>query len=170
MADGRSLKAVGVGDLQLELLNGSGKMKVVFKDAIHAPAMAFTLISISQLDKAGFFIIFKKGMCTIKNLKGQAIRTIPHSDGLYKIATDKHLTTSKTANATSVKMLATEAHKKFGYTAFLAIKYAISNGLITGIELNPNSKPDFCEACAKAKLACQPFPKESKTRAEKFGK
>ena len=40
---------------------------------------------------------------------------------------------------------------------------------ITEIELNPNSKPDFCEACAKAKSACQPFPKKSETRAEKFG-
>ena len=146
------MKAVGIGDLQLELPNGSGKIKVVFKDVIHASAMAFTLISISRLDKAGFSIIFKKGMCTIKNLKGQAIRTIPHSDGLYKIATDKHLTTSETASATSVKMSATEAHKKFGYIAFLATKYAISNGLITGIELNPNSKPDFCKACAKASL------------------
>ena len=35
-------KAIGMGDLHLELPNGSGKTKVVFKDTIHAPAMAFT--------------------------------------------------------------------------------------------------------------------------------
>ena len=108
-------------------------------------------------------------MCTIKNLKGQTIRTIPHSNRLCEIATAKHSTTSKIANTTSVKMSGTEAHKKFGHIAFLTTKYAISNGLITGIELDPNSKPNFCEACTKAKLAWQPFPRESETRAERFG-
>ena len=38
-----------------------------------------------------------------------------------------------------------------------------------GIELDKDSKLDFCEACAKAKSSRQPFPKESKTRATKYG-
>ena len=46
-ADGRSLTATGMGDLHLELPNRSGKMKTVFKNAVHAPDMAFTLISVS---------------------------------------------------------------------------------------------------------------------------
>ena len=37
-----------------------------------------------------------------------------------------------------------------------------------GIDVNLDSKFEFCEACAKAKSA-QPFPKESKTRAKNFG-
>ena len=45
----------------------------------------------------------------------------------------------------------------------------ISNGFIAGIELDSNSKPDFCEACAKAKSVQQPFPKESETQATKYG-
>ena len=48
--------------------------------------------------------------------------------------------------------------------------YAVSKGFIARIELDSDSKPEFCEACAKAKAARQPFPKESKTRAEKYGK
>jgi len=38
-----------------------------------------------------------------------------------------------------------------------------------GIELDNDSKPEFCEACTKAKSATKPFPKESETRAKKFG-
>ena len=53
MSDGRTIKAIGMGDMHVELPNGSKKTKTVFKNAIHAPDMAFTLISISQLDKAG---------------------------------------------------------------------------------------------------------------------
>jgi hypothetical protein len=62
-----------------------------------------------------------------------------------------------------------EAHKKLGHIAHSAVKHTIANKSITGIDLDLSSKPNFCEACAKAKLACQPFPKESDTRAEKFG-
>jgi GAG-pre-integrase domain len=68
----------------------------------------------------------------------------------------------------SGKISISEAHCKLGHVAHLAIKHAVTNGLISGINLDMNSKPDFCEACAKAKLARQPFLKESKTRAEKF--
>ena len=74
-----------MGDLDIDMLNGSKMTMMTFKSAIHAPQMAFTLISISRLDKAGYQVTFKKGMCTILNPKGQIIAMIPHSDGLYRI-------------------------------------------------------------------------------------
>ena len=46
-ADGRTIKAIGMGDMHIELPNGSKKTKTIFKNTIHAPEMAFTLISIS---------------------------------------------------------------------------------------------------------------------------
>lgn len=49
MADRRMLTTVGMGDLHMELPNGSAKTKTIFRNAIHALDMAFTLISISQL-------------------------------------------------------------------------------------------------------------------------
>ena len=168
-ADGRSMKAVGMGDLHIELPNGSRKTKTIFKNAIHAPEMAFTLISISRLDKAGYSITFYKGMCTIKDSKSRTIATIPHSDGLYKIAASKSSNKTETANAASGKMSISEAHRKLGHISYSAVKHAISSGFITGIDLDMDSKPTFCEACAKAKSAHQPFPKESETRATKFG-
>jgi GAG-pre-integrase domain len=168
-ADGRTLNAIGMGNLQLELPNSSGKTVTIFKDAIHTPEMAFTLISISRLDRAGFLVTFSKEMCTIKNPKSTTIATIPHSDGLYKITASKCLTTSEMANAAAGKMSITEAHRKLGHILISAIKHAVSKGFITGIDLNPDSKFEFCEACAKAKSADQPFPKESNTRATRFG-
>ena len=101
-----------MGDLHIELLNGSVKTKTVFKNTIHAPEMAFTLISISRLDKAGFSVMFRKGMCTIINPKGKMIATIPHSEGLYKIVVMKRLKKGETANTIAGKMSMTEAHKK----------------------------------------------------------
>ena len=108
-------------------------------------------------------------MCTIKDKTGHTIATIPHSDGLYRIVAPKEPSDRDYANVASEKMTISEAHRKFGHIAHAAIKHAISNGHITGIELDGDSKPEFCEACAKAKSARQPFPKESHTRAQKYG-
>ena len=168
-ANGKSMKAVGMGDLQLELPNRSKKSKMLFKNAIHALEMAFTLISISRLDKAGFSATFHKGMCTIKNLSNQTVATIPHTNGLYKIVATSPSNKAETANTVSGKMSISEAHRKLGHISYSAIKHMISNGFITGIELDSNSKPDFCKACAKAKSAQQPFHKESEIRATKYG-
>ena len=52
MADGQQLKAVEMGDLEIDMLNRSKTTMMTFKNTIHAPQMAFTLISISRLDKA----------------------------------------------------------------------------------------------------------------------
>ena len=76
-ADRRSLTAIGMGYLHLKLPNGSGKTKTVFKNAVHAPDMAFTLISVNQLNKARLSVTFNKAMCTIKTPKGKSIITIP---------------------------------------------------------------------------------------------
>ena len=70
------------------------------------------------------------------------------------------------ANIASAKMTIQEAHLKFGHTAHDAIKYAIAKGLILGIELDLTSKPEFCDACAKAKASRQLFPKILNTQAE----
>ena len=149
--------------------NGSDKTKVIFKNTIYTLEMAFTLISISRLDKADYSIVFTKGMCMIKNPTSQTIATIPNSDGLYKIASPIATDTKNMANIASGKMSLSQAHRKLGHISYSAIKHAISQGFIAGIELDPESKPDFCDACAKAKSAHQPFPKESESRVEKFG-
>ena len=67
-------------------------------------------------------------------------------------------------------MSISKAHRKLGHLAYGAVTHAISKVYITGIDLDTNSKLEFCDACAKVKVARQPFLKESKTRATKYGK
>ena len=107
-------------------------------------------------------------MCTIFNLKGQVIATILHSDGLYRIIGKPDKDRGMAAVA-SGKMSISKTHRKLGHLAYGAVTHTISKGYIAGIDLDTNLKPEFCDACAKAKVARQPFPKESKTRATKYG-
>ena len=69
-ADRCTLRAVGIGDVYIELPNGSKQTKAILKEVIYAPDIAFTLVSISRLDNAGSSITFSKGICIIKNPNG----------------------------------------------------------------------------------------------------
>ena len=135
-----------MGDLHLELPNGSEKTKTIFKNAVHTPDMAFTLISISQLNKAGFSVRFNKAMCTVKTPKGKSIATIPCKDGLYKILAVQSKTPNESATVASVKMSISEAHRKLGHIAHSVVKHAITNGLRMGIQLDTETKPEICLA------------------------
>ena len=65
-----------IGEVAIELSNGSGKMKCILKETIYSPEMAFTLISAFCLDKAGCLTIFAKSQYTIKNSNGKVMPTL----------------------------------------------------------------------------------------------
>ena len=102
--NGHALKAVGIGDICIELPNGTMHTKALHKDAIHAPEMAFTLISISQSDDANSSVTFTKAMCTIKDAKGHIMATIPQAHGLYHLTTPTNENKSEHANIAARKM------------------------------------------------------------------
>ena len=41
--------------------------------------------------------------------------------------------------------------------------------MVTGIELDFDSKPEFCEPCLKGKATRKPFPKKSQTMYQNYG-
>ena len=168
-ANGCKLKALRKGDVRIELPNGTKCTKTILKEAIHAHDMAFTLISVGQLDDAKCSATFSGGMCTIRNPSGHTMVTIPCANGLYCVTAPEDPPTVNYMSIVMVKLTISEAHRKLSHIAPSAIKYAITKGHITGIQLDPESKPEFCKVCAKAKVARQPFPKESKTCATKYG-
>ena len=111
-ADGRMLTTASIRNLHIDLPNELERTKTVLRRAVHSPDMAFMLISISQLDKAGFLVSFNKGMCTIKDQSAKTIATIPNSDGLYKIAATKQAEEGQSANLVTGKMSISEAHRQ----------------------------------------------------------
>ena len=158
-----------MGNVLIKLPNGAKRTKILLKDALYAPNMAFTLISVSCLDEVNGSAIFSSGMCTIKSMASCIVSTIPCADGLYCILPAKNPPIVDYANVASVKWTISEAHQKLGHIVHSAISYAITQGHITGIQLDPDSKTEFCEPCAKAKSAWQPFPRESETHASEYG-
>ena len=95
--------------------------------------------------------------------------TIPRADGLYCLVNPYKSNPSGHANIAAGKMSISEAHRRLRHISHTMIKHAITSGRITGIDQDMDLKPDFCKLYTKAKSACQPFPKESDTRAIQFG-
>ena len=84
--DNRVFYAIGTGDLQIDVPNGSATTPILLRDTLHAPEMTLTIISISRITRAGNSVTFKDKSCEIKNKSGKVIGTIPvTSNGLYKV-------------------------------------------------------------------------------------
>ena len=148
------------GDVWIKLPNGAKYTKTILKEAIHALDMAFTLILVGQLDDTKCSATFSGGMCIIHNPSSHTIATVPCTNSLYHITVPEDTPTINYASIAMVKLTISKAHWKLGL--------AIAKGHITGIQLDPESKPEFCEVCAKAKAAQQPFPKELETCTTKY--
>ncbi|TFK78686.1 hypothetical protein K466DRAFT_506906, partial [Polyporus arcularius HHB13444] len=62
-ADGRSFMAVGEGNVRVEMPNGDTSTAVTLERVLHAPDMAFGLVSIRRADEAGYSTMFERGEC-----------------------------------------------------------------------------------------------------------
>ena len=84
-ANSCKLKALGKGNVQIELPNGAKCTKTILKEAIHAPDMAFALILVGRLDDTKCSTTFSGGMCTICNPSSRTMATIPCANSLYHV-------------------------------------------------------------------------------------
>jgi len=68
-ADGHTFSAIGCGDLvvNLPMHNGENGPSVTLKQVYYAPKMAFTLVSVACLDKAGCSLVIEDGRCVIRS-------------------------------------------------------------------------------------------------------
>ena len=86
-ADKRLFFANGMGDLRIRVPNGeSSHTPVILRNALYAPEMALTVVSISRITKAGLAVAFEGNTCKITNSKGSVVGMIPaNANGLYRV-------------------------------------------------------------------------------------
>ena len=60
-----------------------GSSESVFKNTLHAPDLAFNLISINRFDKAGFRIIFGEGQVCFQDPDGRDMMCGTGDKGMY---------------------------------------------------------------------------------------
>jgi hypothetical protein len=169
-ADGQTFSAVGKGDIQIELPNGDQKpTPIMLKSIYYSLHMAFTLMSVSCIDRAGFSLFIKGGTCVIQSLKSNIIGHIPQVRGLYHVNDSPTSSQHTHITSTTVKqILISELHQQMGHVNHEDLQCMVENGMVTSINLDILSKLEFCKACIKAKATHKPFSKESKTEYKSY--
>jgi hypothetical protein len=74
-----------MGNMTVTVPNGNLESELQLKDVLFAPNLAYTLVSIGQLDAASFTIEFGNGLCIIYNADDRTIGQVPRKRRLYRI-------------------------------------------------------------------------------------
>jgi hypothetical protein len=151
--------------MKINLPFGKMHTMVTLENTLYTPEVALTLISTTWITDAGFAVNFKSILCKIIGplLECQLLATIPQIGGLYTIAA------SVQHQAHIAKVSVRDLHRALGHVVQPAVIDAVQNGLIGGVELFSDPKPEFCDACMKAKALRQSFPAETKNRSTEYG-
>jgi hypothetical protein len=123
---------------------------ITLKDTFYSPQMAFTLISVTCM--MSFSCTMKGKTCTIMSPSNKIIGRIPEIRGLYHVTdTTATKTKAKSANATSQPLTISQLHRLMGYINHNDLRTMVKDGIVKGIDLDMDSKPEFYDVCVKAK-------------------
>ena len=168
-ANNRVFHAIGMGDLEIDVPNGATSSRVLLKDALHAPDLCLTVVSIGRIIKAGYAVQFAGDSCDIKKGEdGRIIGRIPVSaNGLFKVE-HAFAAADNAASAEPVDILT--LHRRLGHISVDAIRTLIRAGSITGVQVIDDFPPFICDSCEYAKTTRKPIRKErAEPPAQSFG-
>ena len=155
----------------MKIPNEGGFTMVTLRDALYAPSIAFTLISLSRADKAGYSMVIENGeLHLINRSSNETIGKIPSQDGLWTVQTPKTLENadrfSGTRALTSLSLM--DLHRCLGHISPSTVAQLIDKGILAGIAIS-DWNVNFCEVCALAKIKRLPFPKSREFMAVEIG-
>ena len=163
-ADGRTFYASAKGDMRISLPMGPDEKptSLTLQNVYYSPNMAYTLISVSRMDRTGYIVHIEDGTCTISTPrpKSRVIGRIPRVDGLYRVSSTNSDSVSVAAVA-SKPISINQLHERMGHINHEDLRHMVKTGMVTGIVLDLTSVPEQCTVCIQAKAIRKPFPKKS---------
>ena len=137
---------------------------IVLKNICYVPTSGNNLLSTIHLDRQGATVVNGHRHLLMYNSDKHLIiqGTLRH---LYKLKVKQ--IPSETVNVTTQKHLAscTEWHKCFGHISISGLQKLHSKSLVKNFTLKGSTEIADCNACAEAKLTCNPFSSEHAIKA-----
>jgi Reverse transcriptase (RNA-dependent DNA polymerase)/Integrase core domain/GAG-pre-integrase domain len=156
--------------MDMEVPNGSQASKVKLTDVLHVPQAGYTLVSVGQLDKAGYTVTFGGRKCVLTGPDGRKVGAIPMTEqGLYKVT--NHVS-EEIAGVAEETLTLDLFHRRMGHISPSSARSLVQNKMVTGVKLDVSSlnATVFCESCVHAKATRKPIPKVREgERAKSFG-
>jgi len=166
-ANQQAFDAIGQGELIVEVPNGSESTSLRLEGAFYAPEVGYTLVSMGQLDEAGFFATIGGGECVITDPDGNQIGSIPKtSKRLYKVTHE-----GETVAIAEEVLTPEQFHRRMGHVSIKTACKLVKDKHVLGIRLGDISDVDkfFCESCVYAKATRKSVPRKREgDRATEF--
>ena len=148
-ANQQSFKAVGKGEMVIDIPNGVNVSQLRLTEVLYSPEVGYTLVSVGHLDNNGFSLLFGGGKCTITGPDGEYIGSVPKTmSGLYHVAHEPVM-----ANTAIETLSVDQFHQWMGHISPEIAQKLVEKGFVTGMKLEtmPSGDSFFCESCVYAK-------------------
>ena len=146
-----------------------GKETVVTLDeTLFVPDLRTNLLSVSRIADRGFSVNFRKNEATIADSKGKIHLVAKRVGDLFFVSEDEHdarVAFSKPIDSDDVISLEL-LHKRSGHANAKDLLSAVSQNVVRGVRLKPNSGNFECVTFLQGKMIRTPFPKKSNRNTE----
>src|ERR1700733_6836855 len=158
--------ALGRGTVKILATIQGRTRTITLRDVIYCPDATQNLMSISKLDIAGGYALYKGGQVTLYAPDNSVIAIGSLRGKLYylNVRTQQKPKPRETAHFATHKRPLTldEWHRVFGHISIQAIQDLAKKGMVTGLRIDPKSKPSLtCTACIQGKAKHTPISKHS---------
>ena len=168
LGDGRTVDAVGFGNIHLKMLfRVSQPKKSTMYRVLYVPQLSCNLFSVRAAASKGNFVMFGRSRCWIRDGRRRLCGMGTLEDKLYKL--DCEVVQSETASAAT----ADEGndidvwHFRLGHASEQCVKNTVNEELATGINLPKHAKLSFCEGCVAGKMKRAPFKPVGEIRSKR---
>jgi hypothetical protein len=152
--------ALGRGTVHVQTHDNAGTHVLELKQCLHIPDLTVNLISVPQLDKAGYTALCKDGKCQLLCNEERVAKATLHGS-LYQLHAAK-----ATAFAGAASTSWEHWHRRLGHLHQGGMEQLAKEQRINGLPSSLPAPTCLCEACQVSKCKRKPF-QASTSRAEK---
>lgn len=165
IGDGKVIKAVGTGIIQLEAYNGKEWISSTLNNVLHVPAIKINLFSASSAADRGYNMTIEKECCYLRKNNEEKVSAVAYRKNNVFIMKFRYNTDEKAYVGKSFDSL-TEWHQKMCHQDIQQVKIMLNK---CNIDFSADKHEELtCEPCLLGKTHKQQFP-QSLNRAEQPG-
>ena len=162
LGDGRVVKALGYGRVQMNMLfPGTEAKKAVLYDVLYVPKLTCNLFSVQAAVAKGNAVEFGPNDCCIWDENGTLRGKGSLADKLYQL--DCQVVTIGHASVASSR--SNLWHQRLGHVHESRLKKCVQNEFVQGIDIEKMTELSFCEGCLAGKMCQKPFPTVGEIRS-----
>ena len=158
LGDGRTVKALGTGDVKFISTLPQNKIIGWMKNVLYVPDLTSNLFSVRATANQGNVVSFGR-KCWIKNSRKRLVGTGSAAGKLYKLNCKVLKSLKEEANVAGEKEASEKMdlwHRRLAHVNTGQLRQLASQA--EGIDIPLKGKPSFCEACVEGKMHRLPHP------------